>query len=219
MRVLIGLNDSYTAVQGNILMMKLLPTISQAYSLLIQEEKQREISAESQYIPEAISLNVKTVNSSGNQFSKMIQEGFRTKFDPKKLVCEYYKKHGHQKEKCFELHGFPPNYKSNRDKRFAAIAPSGSLDSLHATHNAGIAHVPELTAVQYNKLMNFLNGTSAKGSQLHQETDFAANSIEKSNFAAASTSMAVIHSNLFLMLKDPLYSVALASISLFKIPG
>jgi len=38
---LMGLNSSYTAVRRNILMMTPFPSMSQAYSLLIQEEKQR----------------------------------------------------------------------------------------------------------------------------------------------------------------------------------
>ena len=36
-----GLNSSYTIVRGNILMMTPFPSISQAYSLLVQEERQR----------------------------------------------------------------------------------------------------------------------------------------------------------------------------------
>ena len=38
---LMGLNESYTSVRGNILMMPPLPSLSQIYSLLVQEERQR----------------------------------------------------------------------------------------------------------------------------------------------------------------------------------
>lgn len=37
-----GLDEVYTIVRGNILMMNPLPSMDQAFSLLIQEEKQRE---------------------------------------------------------------------------------------------------------------------------------------------------------------------------------
>lgn len=40
---LMGLNEQYSSVRGNFLMMKPLPSVTQVYSLLIQEEKQREI--------------------------------------------------------------------------------------------------------------------------------------------------------------------------------
>jgi len=38
---LMGLNSNYTAVRENILMMTPFPSMSQAYSLLVQEERQR----------------------------------------------------------------------------------------------------------------------------------------------------------------------------------
>ncbi|XP_015084230.1 uncharacterized protein LOC107027633 [Solanum pennellii] len=40
---LMGLNKVYIVVRGNILMMNSLPSMVQAFSLLIQEEKQRKI--------------------------------------------------------------------------------------------------------------------------------------------------------------------------------
>lgn len=41
---LMGLNEDYQSVRGNVLMMKPLPTVGKTYSLLLQEEKQREIN-------------------------------------------------------------------------------------------------------------------------------------------------------------------------------
>jgi len=38
-----GLNDSYQSVKSNILMMNPLPSVSQASSIVLQEEQQREI--------------------------------------------------------------------------------------------------------------------------------------------------------------------------------
>ena len=43
-RLLMKLDNKFTAVRTNILMMQPLPTISMAYKLLIQEEKQRQAS-------------------------------------------------------------------------------------------------------------------------------------------------------------------------------
>ena len=65
-QLLMGLNETYTTVRGNILMMRPLPTVRQAYSLLIQEEKQREICSISHYLPKAVSLNVGTNNGTVN---------------------------------------------------------------------------------------------------------------------------------------------------------
>lgn len=41
---LMGLNENYTRITGDMLMMKPLPTLSQLYSLLVQEEKQRQVT-------------------------------------------------------------------------------------------------------------------------------------------------------------------------------
>ena len=39
MQFLVGLNDDYKAIRGNILMMKPWPSIDQVYQLIVQEEK------------------------------------------------------------------------------------------------------------------------------------------------------------------------------------
>ena len=45
-QLLVGLNDVYKTVRGNILMSKPLPTVSEAYYMLLQEEHQRDMSSE-----------------------------------------------------------------------------------------------------------------------------------------------------------------------------
>ncbi|XP_019223549.1 PREDICTED: uncharacterized protein LOC109205298 [Nicotiana attenuata] len=57
---LMGLNEVYTVVRGSILMMNPLPNLAQAFSLLVQDEKQREIKPNNQMPLESASLNVNT---------------------------------------------------------------------------------------------------------------------------------------------------------------
>jgi hypothetical protein len=45
MQFLMGLNDSYSAIRGQILLINPLPTVHQAYSSVSQEEKQRLLSS------------------------------------------------------------------------------------------------------------------------------------------------------------------------------
>ena len=45
MQFLMGLNESYSAIRGQILLMNPLPSALQAYSSVCQEEKQRLLSA------------------------------------------------------------------------------------------------------------------------------------------------------------------------------
>lgn len=55
---LMGLNGVYTVVRGSILMMNLLPSLAHAFSLLVQDEKQREIRPSNQLSIESTSLSV-----------------------------------------------------------------------------------------------------------------------------------------------------------------
>ena len=70
MQFLMGLNDSYTTVRGTILMKQPLPAVRQAYSLLIQEEKQREIGSGLQSSCDGMSFNATSNNSSGSYFNR-----------------------------------------------------------------------------------------------------------------------------------------------------
>lgn len=47
---LMGLNDTYAVVKSSILMITPLPTVNHVYSLLIQDEKQREVFVSSQFL-------------------------------------------------------------------------------------------------------------------------------------------------------------------------
>ena len=66
MQFLVGLNDEYRVIRGSILMMKPLPSIDQVYQLIVQEEKQRSLSAMYQ-----ISNNAAAFNTSDAMASKV----------------------------------------------------------------------------------------------------------------------------------------------------
>ena len=97
-QLLMGLNDSYKAIRGQILMMTPLPSISTVHSLLIHEERQRDISSGSQINVEAMAMNVQSNNK-------------------KNLQCSYCKKSGHIKSQCYRLNGFPADFKFNKSKK------------------------------------------------------------------------------------------------------
>jgi hypothetical protein len=94
-----GLNKSYAAVRGHILLMEPLPLVNRAYALVLQEERQRSIT-----IPptiEGVALAAK-----GNlPPRKDNRSGFQKKERPK---CTYCGRDGHTTERCYQLHGFPP---------------------------------------------------------------------------------------------------------------
>nr|XP_010318432.2 uncharacterized protein LOC101252423 [Solanum lycopersicum] len=130
-KFLMGMNEVYTVIRGNILMMNPLPTMAQAFSLLIQEKKQREFKPANQIPVESISLNV---NSSNNNGKGSTGRNYKASFSNDKysgntsgnnnnyggsnyfpgnssnrsaMVCSYCKKTGHIREKCYKLIGYP----------------------------------------------------------------------------------------------------------------
>nr|XP_009775479.1 PREDICTED: uncharacterized protein LOC104225398 [Nicotiana sylvestris] len=120
--------------------------MAQAFSLLIQDEKQREIKPNNQLSIESTSLNV---NSSG-------PSPFRTNFSPSynysgnnrdRPMCDFCKSPGHTRYKCYKLHGYPQNgqnsarypqnahnsnqnFRHNRGKRMVENVQGVSIDAM-----------------------------------------------------------------------------------------
>ena len=99
---LMGLNDVYTNIRGQILMMKPLPDLSQAYSLLLQEESQRDTHFPA-VAPENMAMNVKFAGNKPKPTGNKKSEN---------ETCTYCNNVGHSKEKCFFLHGYPEWHRS-----------------------------------------------------------------------------------------------------------
>ena len=59
------------------------------------------------------------------------------------LYCKYCHKLGHSIEKCYKLHGFPPNHKFRGGRRMVAFAQA---DYQENDHHVSISHNPQ-TAV------------------------------------------------------------------------
>ncbi|XP_019257527.1 PREDICTED: uncharacterized protein LOC109235744 [Nicotiana attenuata] len=100
---LMGLNDTYVQTRSNIFMIKPFPYVNVVYSILLSGENQRQVSTYPQFLPTSASFNV-----------GVSKQGFPSKvnFDAQKSpVCKYCKKPGHIIDKCYKLHGYPPNFK------------------------------------------------------------------------------------------------------------
>lgn len=132
MQFLMGLNDSYSAIRGQILLLQVLPYIEKIYAMVLQEEKQRDLT-----ITKEIML-VERAKQKGNLPHK-----------PKnKLRCTHCNRGNQTVDQCFVLHGFPSN---NKNKKGETIAIGGRPQA-----NNIKAKSPRLTQEQYQQLMSLL---------------------------------------------------------------
>ncbi|XP_060195174.1 uncharacterized protein LOC132624407 [Lycium barbarum] len=97
---LMGLNEVYVQVRSNILMIKPLPSMDTTYSILLSDEKQRQVSTSTVFPSESASFHA-SFNTGGSKFAPKVQ------FDLQKssLYCKYCKRTGHVIEKYHRLHG------------------------------------------------------------------------------------------------------------------
>nr|XP_016451307.1 PREDICTED: uncharacterized protein LOC107776009 [Nicotiana tabacum] len=170
-RLLMGLNEVYTVVRGSILMMNLLPSVAQAFSILIQEEKQREVRPSNHLMMETASMNVSGLASPAfrtnyaQQRNTIGNNSYRGSYpsNRSRLFCDNCKKQGHTKDKCYKLHEFSQDFKFTKGKSVASaasvhggprgIVPGGCSEVGAGNQSMGIQN---LTKEQYNQLLHLL---------------------------------------------------------------
>ncbi|KAH0715709.1 hypothetical protein KY284_008614 [Solanum tuberosum] len=113
---LMGLNEIYTVIRGSILMMNPLPTMAQAFSLLVQDEHQREIRPSNHFNVEATALHAGNVRPSSSYKTNYAPNGSHghSQLQYKDKFCTYCNRTGHLIEKCYQLHGYPTSSNSPR---------------------------------------------------------------------------------------------------------
>ena len=135
MSFFMGLNDSFSQIRGPILLSNPLPSIGNVFSLILQEEAQREIFIT--HSPTNASNNIVFyVNSaSKNQYDNN-KGKYIKKERPKCAHCDML---GHTKDKCYKLVGYPPNYFKN--------CTSNLVNQVHDTPESSPSiQAPTLTA-------------------------------------------------------------------------
>lgn len=100
---LMGLNDNFANIRGQILNMSPRPALTVIYNMLDQDESQRLVggSMSSTLVnPTAFQVQAQTVPDQ-NQIL-LAQSGYQ------KPKCSHCHKLGHTADKCYKLHGWPP---------------------------------------------------------------------------------------------------------------
>ncbi|XP_019173878.1 PREDICTED: uncharacterized protein LOC109169450 [Ipomoea nil] len=106
---LTGLNDSYINTKHQIMLRKPLPDVSEAFSMISQQE--RQVCIESSTLEDSM--------TGANIFFTIADNNNRRTFSnqKQKLVCSYCGYTGHTIDKCYKKNGYPPGWKP-RNKGF-----------------------------------------------------------------------------------------------------
>ncbi|XP_059313968.1 uncharacterized protein LOC132064848 [Lycium ferocissimum] len=142
---LMGLNEVYTMIRGSILMMNPLPSMAQAFAILIQDVKQREFKPSNQLFIKSSSLNVSVGPSGASSSGASSSSGgrnFRTNYSAAssssnnrpRLFCEHCRKPGHTKDMCYKLHGYPQNPSYNAQHRHNNTQGTSPFNNFQQRH-------------------------------------------------------------------------------------
>ncbi|XP_020411497.1 uncharacterized protein LOC109946852 [Prunus persica] len=154
MQFLMGLNDTYNGVRGNILMMSPLPNVRQAYSLVVQDETQQQItSGPTENFSIAVAIHSRSNNMSNNSTNKHCEHSDRNchtieECRTLKFHCKYCDRRGHTEDRCkFKNGAWVPNdtgiqgnrhnqSKQQRQGSRGHINSRGSFPTAHAADTA-----------------------------------------------------------------------------------
>ncbi|XP_043701367.1 uncharacterized protein LOC122651869 [Telopea speciosissima] len=134
MQFLMGLNESYASIRSQILLMDPLPTLGRAYSLVLQDESQRllhlpSISEGSGLLATPSLLAAPTIDGSTSSGSANAVRSHSRSKDR----CSYFHILGHNRDACYKLNSYPPNYRAacrSRDTTSSATATGASTSPI-----------------------------------------------------------------------------------------
>lgn len=101
---LLGLNETFSVVRSNMLMRQLLPYLSVAYSVLLQEQSHRVLngSISDDLVDSSTTLmsNRNIVHRTGSTVNR-----FKARVDKTNWVCSYCGNKGHKINTCWKKYG------------------------------------------------------------------------------------------------------------------
>ena len=129
-RFLKGLNERFLHSKSQIMMMNPLPDIEQAFSLVLQQERElissnqnsaTEVASES-VVAMQVSSNHNNSNNKGSYYKGKGQGSFKGG----NRTCTHCGKNNHIVDNCFEKIGYPPGYKTHKQKNPSSQANNTS---------------------------------------------------------------------------------------------
>ncbi|KAL4620721.1 hypothetical protein ACB092_06G176100 [Castanea dentata] len=163
--VLMGLNENFEILHNQILTYDPLPSMSKVYSLVLQEEPHKTIGhgGSSASPNDVVAMYANSKSNSGNT---TWNKGNEKKERP---FCTHCNILGHTIEKCYKLHGYPPEYKPKGKGNAIANRVSSTLSS-GADNSSSRSNLCPISKAQCEQLLAYLTTSLGVGDALHVAT-------------------------------------------------
>ena len=142
------LDEQFSQVRTNILIIDELPKHSQVYRLHMQKKRHKEVNAITQKSNESMAFYVDKQKCNHQSYTKNLTRGKRNNY-----FCDHCKISSQSLKRCFKIHGYPISSKSSQNRRITAHVTVKHVDNLENkmdVDNSGF------TSVQYNTLLILL---------------------------------------------------------------
>ncbi|XP_028779846.1 uncharacterized protein LOC114736223 [Neltuma alba] len=157
LQFLMGLNELFSPTRGQILLMTPLPSVNQAYAMILEDESQRHIANSTTMQPiEGVAM-----------LGKGRGRGRGRGRGSSPVECSHCRKKGHSKDNCFQLVGYPAEFKGNRSKSNQEVSVNQTEVEVGQqpetiTHSVNTVSL-SFTLEQYEKLLELLRKESESG--------------------------------------------------------
>ncbi|GKD52014.1 putative RNA-directed DNA polymerase, partial [Tanacetum coccineum] len=169
MKFVMGLDDVYAPIRSTILTTEPLPTVKEAFSLLLRDESYRTMHSEGSGVKGSTSaFSSRPNDNKGNTSFVPRSSNNRNRFNNSNarnpgLVCKNYNITGHTIVRCFELIGYPLNFKK-KGMTNQNVVSNVSINNSDVGTSTGVSHT--FTSEQYQRLMSLLSDPgSSSGAQ------------------------------------------------------
>ncbi|KAG7556653.1 Retrotransposon Copia-like N-terminal [Arabidopsis suecica] len=147
---LMGLNDSFNNIRGQILNMKPRPGLNEIYNILDQDESQRivgytrPVSTPSAFQAQAILTE---------QIPILMAHG-----NTQKPKCSHCSRIGHTVDKCYKVHGYPPGHPRAKKNNYVGSAKMTSSEVMVTQkENVPVEQNEDMSKDQLQQMISYLS--------------------------------------------------------------
>ena len=168
---LMGLKDSFAQIKAQLLLLDPIPQMNKVFSLVVQEEWQRNVTAQtnSRRVDTTNSLAFATCTDNSRKDAQSSMNNRNSNQRKERSFCTHCNFHGHTIEKCYKIHGYPPGYKPRpKAQTMVPNQISANQVSTQPIHDEKVQEsgnignfIQSLNTNKYKQLMTMLSSHSA----------------------------------------------------------